>query len=166
MFSGCFRAPRCQDGRPRDGRERGGRQQPLPGLVPRYSVLEAVTWVRSSRQGRVSLAGRDVAGKPWGCERGWEQWALREPPGRGAVVGGLPNTELWTSCQMETGRKEGVGLFSLTCVCFSSGSTRCAASAAGQTDLVAEIAAGRQERAPVSLAFFVVLSADRLAALA
>ncbi|KAM6196660.1 death ligand signal enhancer [Sarcoramphus papa] len=38
------RAPRCQDGRPRDGRERGGRQQPLPGLVPRYSVLEAVTW--------------------------------------------------------------------------------------------------------------------------
>ncbi|XP_050761342.1 death ligand signal enhancer [Gymnogyps californianus] len=42
--SRCFRAPRCQDGRPRDGRERGGRQQPLPGLVPRYSVLEAVTW--------------------------------------------------------------------------------------------------------------------------
>ncbi|KAM6055095.1 death ligand signal enhancer isoform 2-T2 [Theristicus caerulescens] len=38
------RAPGCQDGRPRDGRERGGRQQPLPGLVPRYSVLEAVTW--------------------------------------------------------------------------------------------------------------------------
>ncbi|XP_072729049.1 death ligand signal enhancer isoform X2 [Ciconia boyciana] len=38
------RAPGCQDGPPRDGRERGGRQQPLPGLVPRYSVLEAVTW--------------------------------------------------------------------------------------------------------------------------
>ncbi|XP_074958366.1 death ligand signal enhancer isoform X3 [Phalacrocorax aristotelis] len=38
------RAPGCQDGRPRDGRERGGRQQPLPGLVCRYSVLEAVTW--------------------------------------------------------------------------------------------------------------------------
>ncbi|XP_055667389.1 death ligand signal enhancer isoform X2 [Falco peregrinus] len=38
------RAPGCQDGRPRDGRERGGRQQPLPDLVPRYSVLEAVTW--------------------------------------------------------------------------------------------------------------------------
>ncbi|XP_052672347.1 death ligand signal enhancer [Harpia harpyja] len=38
------RAPACQDGRPRGGRERGGRQQPLPGLVPRYSVLEAVTW--------------------------------------------------------------------------------------------------------------------------
>ncbi|XP_064314930.1 death ligand signal enhancer isoform X3 [Phalacrocorax carbo] len=37
-------APGCQDGRPRDGRERGGRQQPLPGLVCRYSVLEAVTW--------------------------------------------------------------------------------------------------------------------------
>ncbi|XP_059681285.1 death ligand signal enhancer [Gavia stellata] len=42
--SRCFRTPGCQDGRPRDGRERGGRQQPLPGLVPRYSVLEAVTW--------------------------------------------------------------------------------------------------------------------------
>ncbi|XP_075020126.1 death ligand signal enhancer isoform X4 [Calonectris borealis] len=38
------RAPGCQDGRPRGGRERGGRQQPLPGLVSRYSVLEAVTW--------------------------------------------------------------------------------------------------------------------------
>ncbi|XP_074772710.1 death ligand signal enhancer isoform X2 [Athene noctua] len=38
------RAPGCQDGRPRNGWERGGRQQPLPGLVPRYSVLEAVTW--------------------------------------------------------------------------------------------------------------------------
>ncbi|XP_049685532.1 death ligand signal enhancer isoform X2 [Accipiter gentilis] len=38
------RAPACQDGRPRGGREREGRQQPLPGLVPRYSVLEAVTW--------------------------------------------------------------------------------------------------------------------------
>ncbi|XP_069725764.1 death ligand signal enhancer [Phaenicophaeus curvirostris] len=37
-------APDCQDGQPRDGRERGGRQQPLPGLVPPYSVLEAVTW--------------------------------------------------------------------------------------------------------------------------
>ncbi|XP_061858079.1 death ligand signal enhancer isoform X2 [Colius striatus] len=38
------RAPGCKNGRPRDGRERGGRQQPLPGLVPHYSVLEAVTW--------------------------------------------------------------------------------------------------------------------------
>ncbi|XP_074694419.1 death ligand signal enhancer [Strix aluco] len=38
------RAPGRQDGRPRNGWERGGRQQPLPGLVPRYSVLEAVTW--------------------------------------------------------------------------------------------------------------------------
>ncbi|KAM6116140.1 death ligand signal enhancer [Pterocles gutturalis] len=38
------RASGCQDGRPRDGRERGGRRQPLPGLVPRCSVLEAVTW--------------------------------------------------------------------------------------------------------------------------
>ncbi|KAM4653280.1 death ligand signal enhancer isoform 2-T2 [Amazona ochrocephala] len=37
-------APGCEDGRPRDGRERGGRRQTLPGLVPRYSVLEAVTW--------------------------------------------------------------------------------------------------------------------------
>ncbi|XP_054372434.1 death ligand signal enhancer isoform X1 [Molothrus ater] len=33
------RAPACQD-----GPERGGRRQPLPGLVPRYSVREAVTW--------------------------------------------------------------------------------------------------------------------------
>ncbi|XP_054073527.1 death ligand signal enhancer isoform X1 [Rissa tridactyla] len=32
------RAPGCQNG------QGGGRQQPLPGLVPRYSVLEAVTW--------------------------------------------------------------------------------------------------------------------------
>ncbi|XP_068273258.1 death ligand signal enhancer isoform X2 [Nyctibius grandis] len=38
------RAPGCRDGRARDGRERGGRQQPLPGVVPRCSVLEAVTW--------------------------------------------------------------------------------------------------------------------------
>ncbi|XP_032851414.2 death ligand signal enhancer [Tyto alba] len=38
------RAPGSQDGRPRDGRERGGRRQPLPGLVPCYSVLEAITW--------------------------------------------------------------------------------------------------------------------------
>ncbi|XP_033922592.1 death ligand signal enhancer isoform X2 [Melopsittacus undulatus] len=38
------RAAGCEDGRPRDGRERGGRRQTLPGLVPRYSVLEAVTW--------------------------------------------------------------------------------------------------------------------------
>ncbi|XP_031980818.1 death ligand signal enhancer isoform X1 [Corvus moneduloides] len=33
------RAAACQD-----GPERGGRRQPLPGLVPRYSVREAVTW--------------------------------------------------------------------------------------------------------------------------
>ncbi|XP_063269732.1 death ligand signal enhancer isoform X2 [Prinia subflava] len=33
------RAPSCQD-----GPERGGRRQALPGLVPRYSVREAVTW--------------------------------------------------------------------------------------------------------------------------
>ncbi|XP_030359965.1 death ligand signal enhancer [Strigops habroptila] len=38
------RAPGCEDGRPRDGRERGGGRQTLPRLVPRYSVLEAVTW--------------------------------------------------------------------------------------------------------------------------
>uniref|UniRef100_A0A8C3EEQ0 DAP3 binding cell death enhancer 1 n=1 Tax=Corvus moneduloides TaxID=1196302 RepID=A0A8C3EEQ0_CORMO len=36
---GCCRAAACQD-----GPERGGRRQPLPGLVPRYSVREAVTW--------------------------------------------------------------------------------------------------------------------------
>lgn len=114
----------------------------------------------------MALAGRDVARRPWGHERGWEQWARREPPGRVGVVGGLRETELWPSCRMEAGQKEGTGLSSLTCVCFSSGSTRCAASAAGQTDLVAEVAAGRQERAQVSLAFFVALSADRLAALA
>uniref|UniRef100_A0A8V5GE04 Uncharacterized protein n=1 Tax=Melopsittacus undulatus TaxID=13146 RepID=A0A8V5GE04_MELUD len=41
---GWCRAAGCEDGRPRDGRERGGRRQTLPGLVPRYSVLEAVTW--------------------------------------------------------------------------------------------------------------------------
>lgn len=165
MFSGGFRAPGCQDGRPRDGRERGGRQQPLPGLVPRYSVLEAVTWVRSG--GRAGCPGWDgVGGRLWGCERGWEQWAQQEPPpGRGSLLGGISTTELWPSRQMETGQKEGAGLFSLMCVCFSSGSARCAASAAGQTDLMAEIAAGRQERAQVSLAFFVSLSADRLAAL-
>ncbi|XP_039558642.1 death ligand signal enhancer [Passer montanus] len=34
------RAPACQDGPERGG----GRRQPLPGLVPRYSVREAVTW--------------------------------------------------------------------------------------------------------------------------
>ncbi|XP_027600919.2 death ligand signal enhancer [Pipra filicauda] len=33
------RAPACED-----GPERGERRQPLPRLVPRYSVLEAVTW--------------------------------------------------------------------------------------------------------------------------
>ncbi|XP_065500086.1 death ligand signal enhancer [Caloenas nicobarica] len=38
------RAAGCRDGRPGDGRERGGQQRPLPGLVPRCCVLEAVTW--------------------------------------------------------------------------------------------------------------------------
>ncbi|KAL2299558.1 hypothetical protein Nmel_014221, partial [Mimus melanotis] len=36
------RAPACQDGPERGGG--GGRRQALPGLVPRYSVREAVTW--------------------------------------------------------------------------------------------------------------------------
>ncbi|XP_068553780.1 death ligand signal enhancer isoform X2 [Anas acuta] len=40
----CCSAPRCQSERPHDGQEREGRRQPLPGLVPRYSVLDAVTW--------------------------------------------------------------------------------------------------------------------------
>ncbi|XP_021266660.1 death ligand signal enhancer isoform X2 [Numida meleagris] len=40
----CCCAPECQHGRARDGREREGRRQPLPGLVPRCSVLDAVTW--------------------------------------------------------------------------------------------------------------------------
>ncbi|XP_072204193.1 death ligand signal enhancer isoform X2 [Excalfactoria chinensis] len=40
----CCGAPGCQHGGARDGREREGRRQPLPGLVPRYSVLDAVTW--------------------------------------------------------------------------------------------------------------------------
>lgn len=40
----CCSAPRCQSERPQDGQEREGRRQPLPGLVPRYSVLDAVTW--------------------------------------------------------------------------------------------------------------------------
>lgn len=88
-------------------------------------------------------------------------------PGEGSRGGRDPRKRAADSCQMETGQKEGAeGLFSLICVCFSSGSARCAASAGGQTDLVAEIAAGRQERAQVSVAFFVALSADRLAALA
>ncbi|XP_065705432.1 death ligand signal enhancer isoform X2 [Patagioenas fasciata] len=38
------RAAGCRDGRPGDGREPGEKQRPLPGLVPRYCVLEAVTW--------------------------------------------------------------------------------------------------------------------------
>uniref|UniRef100_A0A8C3KBA9 DAP3 binding cell death enhancer 1 n=1 Tax=Calidris pygmaea TaxID=425635 RepID=A0A8C3KBA9_9CHAR len=38
VFSARFRAPGCQDG------QRGGRQRHLPGLVSRYSVLDAVTW--------------------------------------------------------------------------------------------------------------------------
>ncbi|XP_015149110.2 death ligand signal enhancer isoform X1 [Gallus gallus] len=40
----CCGAPGCQHGGARDGREREGWRQPLPGLVPRYSVLDAVTW--------------------------------------------------------------------------------------------------------------------------
>ena len=81
-------------------------------------------------------------------------------------MGEGPETELWASCHLETGGKVGVGLFPVTYLCFSSGSARCAAPAAAQTDLVAEIAAGRQERAQVCLAFSAALSADRLAALA
>ncbi|XP_054024313.1 death ligand signal enhancer [Dryobates pubescens] len=38
------RVPGSQDGRSRDGSGRGRRQQALPGLVPRCTVLEAVTW--------------------------------------------------------------------------------------------------------------------------
>lgn len=89
--------------------------------------------------------------------------------GDGSPRGGEPWWEGSSkeSCGQAAGQKEGAaGLFSLICVCFPSGSARCAASAGGQTDLVAEIAAGRQERAQVSVAFFVALSADRLAALA
>ncbi|XP_052540876.1 death ligand signal enhancer [Tympanuchus pallidicinctus] len=40
----CCDAPGCRHGGPRHGREREGRRQPLPGLLPRYSVLDAVTW--------------------------------------------------------------------------------------------------------------------------
>lgn len=55
--------------------------------------------------------------------------------------------------------------FCLTCVSLSSGSTRCAASAAGQTDLVAEIVAGHQEGAQVTLALVAALAAARLVTL-
>lgn len=51
VFCRCCDAPGCRHGGPRHGREREGRRQPLPGLLPRYSVLDAVTWVRSGRVG-------------------------------------------------------------------------------------------------------------------
>lgn len=96
--------------------------------------------------GGVGTYGTPQGGEPW-----WE---------------GSPKWSCGQAAAWKRGRKGELGLRSLTCACLSSGSARRAASAAGQTDLVADIAAGRQERAQVSLAFFVALSADRLAALA
>lgn len=51
VFCSCCSAPRCQSERPQDGQEQEGRRQPLPSLVPHYSVLDAVTWVRSEWRG-------------------------------------------------------------------------------------------------------------------
>lgn len=78
---GRCRAPSCQD-----GPERGGRRQALPGLVPRYSVREAVTWVRSSA-GDGSGASPSRAG-----EKG--------PGGSGAGALTVPalRRELWARC--------------------------------------------------------------------
>ncbi|KAF2987971.1 hypothetical protein EK904_007059, partial [Melospiza melodia maxima] len=72
--------------KPGDGPERGGRRQPLPGLVPRYSVREAVTWVRSSAgtPGGIPEQSRGEAGA--GAGAGLFPDRVRSPQG---AVGAL-----------------------------------------------------------------------------
>lgn len=52
---------------------------------------------------------------------------MRDPSGRGAMVGGLPETELRTSCRVETGEKGGVGaaFLDLCLLVFRERSARC-----------------------------------------
>lgn len=72
VFCRCCSAPRCQSERPQDGQEREGRRQPLPGLVPRYSVLDAVTWVRSGWRGAWCLQASQCLLCPAGRAAGWD----------------------------------------------------------------------------------------------
>lgn len=72
VFCRCCSAPRCQSERPQDGQEREGRRQPLPGLVPRYSVLDAVTWVRSGWRGAWCLQASGCLLCPAGRAAEWD----------------------------------------------------------------------------------------------
>lgn len=72
VFCSCCSAPRCQSERPQDGQEREGRRQPLPSLVPRYSVLDAVTWVRSEWRGLWCLQASGCLLCPAGRAAGWD----------------------------------------------------------------------------------------------
>lgn len=106
VFCRCCGAPGCQHGGARDGREREGWRQPLPGLVPRYSVLDAVTWVRSGHGGG---CGRGTP-CPGGCRVPWHSspgpdmlWAGNSPDLRCLFFRGH-----WPrSCCSSSGRSRG-----------------------------------------------------------